>query len=109
MASIHEIPLRFDAAANGRLTKQLAALVDAGVDLGPRHHQIAMIRASIREALRVLPEALDAAADLLPTDDPSRREAVDAVQRFTEVVEGVIRKTEPPMALSPAAPPSPSA
>ena len=95
MAKIHTLPARIGPAAGRHLAAQLSALMAAGVDLGPRHHQIAMIQASIRATRSALPEALAYAMEELPADDPYRREAEQAVQRFVEVVDRLMQATAP--------------
>lgn len=95
MASIHELPLRYDRVASLRLNEELSALVASGIDPGPRRYQIAVIRDSIRAALEALPDALAAAAEPLAAGDDFRRQAEKAVEDFKETVERLLRTTAP--------------
>lgn len=102
MASIHRLPVMLQGEASRHLIDDLVAVLEAGEDPGPRRHQIEVLRMSIREALRALPNALASAAGLLPSDDPTRREAEHAVRRFMDEVEALVTPTEPEASTDPS-------
>ncbi len=95
MARILTLPVMLQGGASRRLTDDLVATLKAGEDPGPRRHQIAVLRTSIREALRVLPNALASAAGALPPDDPTRCRAENAVRRFMDEVDALVAMVEP--------------
>lgn len=95
MGCVHRLPVVLQGEAGQRLAGELAALVGAGGDPGSRHHQIAVLRRSITEALQALPDALAAMLSKLPADDPRRSAVEDAVFKFMGEVEVLVAMVEP--------------
>lgn len=71
MADLLPLPVTLSADASRRLGAQLEIDARAGVDLGPRHVQIACLTASLSHALQDLMDAIGWAAADLPADDPA--------------------------------------
>ncbi len=80
MADLLPLPVTLSADASRRLGAQLEIDARAGVDLGPRHVQIACLTASLSHALQDLMDAIGWAAADLPADDPALYQV--ARQRF---------------------------
>lgn len=95
MAAIHALPVRLDGPASRHLTEQLEARIASGVDPGSRAHQIEVLLATLRKALRTLNEAFAAVAEPLPVDDRHRRAAEEKLQRFVRAVEELIEEVDP--------------
>lgn len=102
MARIHRLPVVLQGEAGRRLTDDLVAILKAGADPGPRRHQIEVLRTSIREALRVLPNALASATGALPPEDPTRCRAEQAVRRFMDEVDALVAMVVPQASTDPS-------
>ena len=95
MGCVRRLPVVLQGEAGRRLGGELAALISAGGDPGSRRHQIEVLRRSITETLRALPEALAAMLSEFPVDDAARSTVEDAVLRFMVEVEVLVAMVEP--------------
>ncbi|AWB19828.1 hypothetical protein DA075_01805 [Methylobacterium currus] len=94
MAEIHlfPVPSPVDAAPETfrRLTAVLTNAARAGTDLGPRGHQIALLREGIGEGLRDVVEAMVPMLDALSDNDPARQALEEMIERFVLCIRAVL-------------------
>lgn len=83
-------PVRGAAEAYRRLAAVLIEAAASGTDLGPRGHQIDLLREAIGTGLRDLVEAFVPVLDTLSADDPDRRALIAIVERFVLCIRAVL-------------------
>ncbi|SEO73560.1 hypothetical protein SAMN04487843_103266 [Methylobacterium sp. ap11] len=94
MTEISSFPLPSPARGGAEAYRRLAAILveaaSAGADLGPRGHQIDLLREAIQSGLRELVEAFVPVLDALSADDPDRRVLVAIIERFVVCIRAVL-------------------
>ncbi|MGY2049239.1 hypothetical protein [Methylobacterium sp. JK268] len=90
MTQIHLLPVIPAPEASGRLAEGLVQVLAAGIDPGPRHHQIRALQRTIGGGLRDLAEALA----VLSAEDPQRQALRESVERYVRTVEDVMASTD---------------